>query len=289
MLDSFDDAPTVAEVARRWIALRVTLTRTPQNVLTAIQRVDSFLVPFMGERPIASVKPATLHQYRVWLQDLGRLAPRTVKHVLADCRCMLNWAESVELIAFSPFPRGMMPRIAQTAPDRLTDDEADAVLTIGEPHAFVIRLALGTGLRWSELSRVRPHHLQAGMLLVPQTKSGKVRRVPISEALASEIENSSGRPVPFGILSAGSFNKVVARRSGVARFHVHQLRHTFACRWIERGGSLAALQQILGHASVVTTQLYARLSDDIVRREAERITGNMAAARFSSVDPALPR
>jgi site-specific recombinase XerD len=63
----------------------------------------------------------------------------------------------------------------------------------------------------------------------------------------------------------------VRRHSGVEGFHVHQLRHSFACRWIEAGGTLAALQQILGHASVVTTQQYARLSEDSVRREAERI------------------
>lgn len=52
---------------------------------------------------------------------------------------------------------------------------------------------------------------------------------------------------------------------------MHQLRHTLACQWIERGGSVAALQQILGHASVVTTQRYARLSDEAVMREAERL------------------
>jgi integrase/recombinase XerD len=59
--------------------------------------------------------------------------------------------------------------------------------------------------------------------------------------------------------------------SGVRRFHVHQLRHTFACRWVEQGGNLAALQQVLGHASIVTTQRYARLTDEAVRREAERL------------------
>jgi len=236
----------------------------------AAQRTRDFIEPFMGERVLADIRPDDVREYRLWLQQKD-LAPRTVRHLLTDLRCLFRWAVESEHLTRSPFPRGVMPRIQETSPDRLLDDEVAAVLSIPEPQAFIVRLALATGLRWGELCRAEAAHVEGAMLVVSQTKSTRVRRVPLSPALIREILSKSGRLVPYTQGSAGSFSKFVRRHSGVARFHVHQLRHTFACRWVEAGGSLASLQQILGHASVVTTQHYARLSDESVRREAERV------------------
>jgi integrase len=112
------------------------------------------------------------------------------------------------------------------------------------------------------------------MLVVHHTKSGKVRRVPLQPELQRELRQRVGRFVAFAERSPGSFANAVRRHSGVKRFHAHQLRHTFGCQWLERGGSLAALQQIMGHASVLTTQRYARLSDDMVKREAQRLAAS---------------
>ena len=75
--------------------------------------------------------------------------------------------------------------------------------------------------------------------------------------------------MPFS--SPGQFNTRVRILSQVWRFNVHQLRHTFDCRWLEAGGSLAALQQLLGHSTIVTAQRYGRIADDLVRAEASRV------------------
>ena len=98
-----------------------------------------------------------------------------------------------------------------------------------------------------------------------------VLQVPLPPALRRELAMRVGRIVPF--TKATSLARQVRRQAGVRRVQVDQPRHTVACRWIEAGGSLAALQALLGHASVVTAERYARLSDDLIRREAERSYG----------------
>lgn len=166
-----------------------------------------------------------------------------------------------------------MSRIQECPPDRLSDLELVRVLAVPEPYGFVVRLAVGTGLRWGELTRAQAADVRVNSLLVSLTKSGKVRRVPLPPDLLIEIRGRVGRLVPF--THSDSFNKRVCRLSGVERFHVHQLRHTFACRWLEAGGSLAALQEILGHSSIVTTQRYGRLGEAHVLAEAARIQGQV--------------
>lgn len=137
-----------------------------------------------------------------------------------------------------------------------------------------MRVALGTGLRWGELTRASAADVEDGWLLVHQTKSGKLRRVPLSSELEAELRLRIGQLVPCS--DGWSFTQQVRRHSGVVRFHPHQLRHTFACRWLESGRSLEALQQILGHSTIAVTQRYGKLSDEFVRREAELRPGEVA-------------
>jgi integrase len=261
---------TVREVAERWLKLYVPTARGEKQARMSATRVSKYLAEFMGYKPLVAVKPDDFREYRLWLEG-QELKPLTVMHLLSDARCFFNWCVDMAVLDKSPFPRRVMPRIQEQPPDRLTDEEVEAVLGIPEPHAFVVRLALGTGLRWGELTRAQAAHVEQGMVVVSQTKSGRLRRVPLSPELLRETRGRVGRLVGYSWKLPGSFANVVRRASGVGRFHVHQLRHTFACRWVEQGGNLAALQQVMGHASIVTTQRYARLSDDAVRREAERL------------------
>lgn len=264
---------TVGEAAERWQASYIRTQRTVKGQGIVAQRVRDYLVPFMGTRLLERVSREDVRAYRLWLERTTRLSVCSVWHVLSDCRCFLNWCEDAGLVERSPFPRRVMPKLQERPPDRVADEEADRLRALPEPYGFVCRLALGTGLRWGELCRAQASDVERGFLLVHQTKSRKVRRVPLSPELLAEVRGHVGRLVPFAAVSPGSFAKAVRRLTGMERFHVHQMRHTFACQWMDRGGNLGALQQVLGHASIETTQRYARMSDEVVMREARRIGG----------------
>ncbi len=276
---------TVREAAKRWLESYIATNRSAKCQKDAAQRVRDYLEPQLGYRQLGRVTKDDLRAYRLWLEkrDLGVLS---VRHILADARCMLRWAEDSGWIDRAPVPRKLLPPVQERPPDRLTDSEVEAILSVPEPYAFVVRLGLGTGLRWGELQRACHTNLEVtrggdgfeqGTLVVAHTKSWKVRRVPLTRALYRELRSRIGLFLP--IQNPWGFARMVRRFSEVKRFHAHQMRHTFACRWIEAGGSLAALQQMLGHSSVVTTQRYARISDDMVRREVERLDVGLMMAR----------
>jgi len=256
----------VNEAAKRWLASYVATARNEKNQKLTAVRVRRHLSPTLGHYLVARLTPEHLRSYRLTLEKRS-LSAQTVSHLLADARCMLRWCEETGLVARSPFPRRLLPKIQERPPDRLSDEQAEALKALPEPYGFVCRLALGTGLRWAELCRAQASDLERGFLIVHQTKSGRVRRVPLDSVLHAEIRTHVGKLIPFAESSTGSFGQAVRRLSGVADFHPHRMRHTFACSWLEQGGSLAALQQVLGHASIVTTQRYARLTDEIVMAE----------------------
>lgn len=273
--DLFTEDVSVSEAAKRWLSTYIETSRNPKGKVLAARRVKRHLDSALGHYLLGRLTSDHLRQYRLVLEKKG-LAPQSVSHLLSDARCLFGWCEDVGLVQRSPFPKRLLPRIQERAPDRLSKKDAETLCGLPEPYGFTCRLALGTGLRWGELVRAQRTDIERGFLVVSRTKSGKVRRVPLDPQLEAEIRGRVGRLVPFAEGASGSFGRTIRRNTGMERFHPHQLRHTFACMWIEEGGSLPALQQVLGHASIVTTQRYARMSDEAVAAERARMSGRSA-------------
>ena len=128
----------MAEIAARWLAIYVPTSRTGKNVGMAAQRVRDFLNPYMGEKPLCDVGADDLRLYRQWLEG-RKLAPRTVRHLLADARCLLSWSVESGYLDRSPFPRRLMPRIQERAPDLLLVDVCLSLYSFRNGAAGVMR------------------------------------------------------------------------------------------------------------------------------------------------------
>lgn len=267
---------TVAEFAERWLRESVSLQRNEKCQRLATTRVREYLVPYLGKVRIADVTPERLRQYA---RKLARhewaprrlLSPQTQRHVLSDCRAMLLWALDIGVIDRSPIPRRLMPKVPERAPQPFTAEERGKLEALDGADGLTCRIALGTGLRWGELLTLQAKDVRGREITIVTPKNGKVRRIPIAPSLADELMGRVGRLLPWRGVHHWAFTMRVRRVTGIAEFRVHRMRHDFACTWLERGGSLAALQRILGHSSVTVTERYGRLSDDMIRREAERI------------------
>lgn len=267
----------VKDAAVTWLAGYVATRREPRSAELAKRRAELYLYPFLGDKLLERIGPNDLRGYRLWLERGSSLAPQSICHVLADARCLFNWCRDEGLIASSPVPRRLLPRLQEKPPDRLTDEVAAAVASVPDQLGFLARLGLGTGLRWGEVSKAQAADLQNGVLLVGHgTKSGKVRRVPVPDSLASEIRVRVGRLSPFSHRSSGYVNRAIIAASGVSGFHFHQLCHTFACRWLEAGGSIEALSVAMGHSTIRMTERYGRTSDAHVREVAGRVHARWA-------------
>jgi len=221
---------TVRQAGERWLTGYVETRRTEKGRKLTKARFGQYLEPFMGHMLLERVNGEDVRAYRLWLERNTKLSVTSVWHLLSDCRCLFNWCEEAGLVSRSPFPRRVMPKLQERPPDRLTDEEAETLRALPDPHGFVCRLALGTGLRWGELCRAQASDVERGFLLVHLTKSGKVRRVPLTEELLRDVRARVGRLVPFAEGSPGSFAAVVRRTSEIERFHVHQMRHYAAHR-----------------------------------------------------------
>ena len=264
----------VEDAVKSWLGDHVRHARHEAFAANTRSRCERVLLPFMGSLPLDDVTAATLFKYRNHLVELkkrrgGRLSPATIRMYLGDLRAVLNHALTLQVLDRSPIPRRWLPKLPERAPDMFSRKEQEVFCSLSGDYGRVLRLLLGTGMRWGELVRAEAKDVHGGKLIIGRSKSGKVRRIPLPPAVVAECQGRVGRLSPFR--DACSFNKTVRKLSGIERFHSHLCRHTFATEWRESGGSLAALQAVLGHGTIAVTERYGTISEDLVEREAQRL------------------
>lgn len=235
---------------------------------------------------------------RAFLGEAGRrgLAPRTVARKLSAVRALFRHLHRAGAITSNPAGLVRGPKLDRTLPGHLRTEEVAALFRWAETRArenghaetrllAILELLYGSGLRLSELASldVRSLDLDRGQIRV-LGKGRKERIVPVTGAAArairrylprrDEVAEPRTRALLVGRhgrrLSHRHFQRIVQSVlddfAESANLSVHSLRHTFATHLLDAGADLMAVKELLGHASLGTTQIYAHTSKERLRR-----------------------
>jgi integrase/recombinase XerD len=250
------------------------------------------------ERPVVALDR---HDLEAFVRDLmGRgLSPRSVARVVSSTRGFYKYLLVRREIAGSPAEDLQPPRAWAALPKLLSVEEVDRLVALPDvstakglrDRAF-IELLYATGLRVSELVALGVTHLnlEAGYLTA-RGKGAKERLVPIGDEAASWVSRYvrdarpallGERPSPRLFVNArggGALSRLgvwkILKGYGVQagisrRLSPHVLRHSFATHLLERGADLRAIQMMLGHADLSTTQIYTHVLEARLRAIHER-------------------
>lgn len=241
------------------------------NTLRGVRGVVSLLVDATPAGvAVAQITPADCEAvvYRC-ASDAGR---RTYRRTLA---VFFAWAEDEGLCSSNPAKSVRVAKKRPVSPAFLSYAEAEALLAAcsDDLHRAAVRFAIGSGLRLSEITRLRYADVRDGMIHVRQAKGGE-RRPPLSAWAAEGLTGGAPGPRPFPY-RPDHLSKVTKRaiaRAGLpGEYHFHTLRHTFASWCRLRGVPLDRIQYWLGHSSVTTTEVYAHLTPEAVLGEIEAV------------------
>ena len=209
----------------------------------------------------------------------GRSGSTVARHVAA-LRTFYRWLEKTGTVPASVAEALQPPRASQRLPHVVSERRAQVLLEETPLPAQVralLEVLYGAGLRVSEVSQLDLADVDAaqGLVAVRRGKGGKERRVPLGEegwsAVAAWLEERGDAPGPLfvndrgGRMSPRSIRRRVEKAgqlAGVPGLHPHALRHSFATHLLDRGADLRGIQELLGHASLGTTQRYTHVSVD---------------------------
>jgi len=276
----------------RFVLYLRTERRSSANTVVAYRSDLDDLVRFLAAREIeADVREVDIHVLRAWLGGLSRThAPSSIARKVASVRALMRWLRRRRLLAASPADDLMTPKIRRPLPTFLSVDAAAELMhtpddsPTGIRDRAVLELLYGSGLRVSELVGLSLLDVDLAARTVRVVgKGNKERMAPLGTKCIAALEAyfvtraalvASGRAPDDGRalflslrgrrLTRRQVHRLVRRAgalgAGRADLHPHALRHTCATHMLDGGADLRAIQELLGHATLSTTQKYTHVS-----------------------------
>ncbi len=264
---------------------------TVESYMRDLRRLGEFAVA-RGARDPGRLTRSLLRDFVYLLKDLG-LSPASIRRGVSAIRTYFGFLIGEGRVSEDPSDRLESPRRGRVLPDTLSVQEVERLLAapnLEQPLAWrdraLLELAYGAGLRVSELCGLGLTDLLLTENLVRIFgKGGKERLVPIGRSVigAASVYLHQMRPVldrgksknrvllnargePLSRVGAWGVVRRATQRAGITkRVTPHTLRHTFATHLLEGGADLRAVQEMLGHADLSTTQIYTHVDREYLR------------------------
>ncbi len=287
---------TFEELALYWLSCHAKARKATSSISRDVGILKKYLLPAFGNCEVNSIDPAKFDFWLASLRRSGSLSPKSCNDVLGLMRKICNDAVFWGFIKVNPTLKIRKFDIPEQDFDFWSHEEVEKFLGYWrkkEPRPVTlwgILIALHTGLRRGEIIglkwgavdfekrmiSIKRSYCRIGRETREQTKSKRIRRIPMSLSLAAELrtlrlanpeaEYVTPRCYPDTYLK--QFRRL-AKEAGVRSIRFHDLRHTFASHFLMKGGNIYDLQKILGHSTIHMTERYAHLVPDYLKDKTE--------------------
>lgn len=272
-----------------------------RNTLESYERDLTHYLDYIGKQGVRSLEESTkshIVHYLLKLKQLGR-APATVSRNTVSIRAFYQFLVRERLIPHDPSLHMETPKLEKRLPKVLTVEEVERLLEAPDPSGpggmrdkAMLELLYATGIRVSELISLNLGDVNLGMGFVRCIgKGSKERIIPLGKIAARWLGSYADTMRPLLLrkakaedalfinhlgtrLTRQGFWKIIkryAREAGIDKeITPHTLRHSFATHLLENGADLRAVQEMLGHADISTTQIYTHVTKSRMKQIYDR-------------------
>jgi integrase/recombinase XerD len=258
-----------------------------------VEKLARFVEMQFGTLPPERIELRHLSAFMAGLNDLG-LSARSQARMISGIKSFYRYLLLEDVIETDPTALLEAPRVGRKLPEVLNHEEVERILAQidlstppGRRNKAILEVLYGCGLRVSELTQLRLSHVYFDQGFIRVTgKGNKERLVPIGRMALKEIRNYlpdrntlprierdhedilflNRRGRRLSRVMVFTMIKELAAAAGIRKnISPHTFRHSFATELIDRGADLRAVQEMLGHESILTTEIYTHLDREFLR------------------------
>jgi integrase/recombinase XerD len=265
--------------------------------ISDIKKLTNFLESNNFNKPVSNLKHSNISEFISTLGGIG-LEPRTQARIISGIKAFCRFLQLEEILEEDPSELIEAPKIGRKLPDVLSTKDIDAIINVidltkqeGHRNKAIIETLYGCGLRVTELVNLRltDLHFKEGFIKV-LGKGNKERLVPINDYTIKQINiymdeirrhinihedyknilflNRRGKQLTR-VMIFTIIKRLTEQAQIQKKVSPHSLRHSFASHLVENGADLRAVQEMLGHESIMTTEIYTHIDSKHLKESIE--------------------